>query len=168
MCVSHSVVSDSATSWSAALQAPLSREFSRQGYQSGLPFHSTGLLSTLGQFLERHTRVHIKVVIMMLNEKHILIYSQIYTIPTMPTSFAVILRKFKGQLPVFSDRELSILFSKFLFIFGSAGSSFLQGFFSSCDEQGCPLDAVLRFLTAVAPLVFFFYSTGSRAQALQL
>ena len=105
---------------------------------------------------------------MMLNEKHILIYSQIYTIPTMPTSFAVILRKFKGQLPVFSDRELSILFSKFLFIFGSAGSSFLQGFFSSWDEQGCPLDAVLRFLTAVAPLVFFFYSTGSRAQALQL
>ena len=69
VCSSLSRVWLYATSWTAALQAPLSREFSRQGYQSVLPFCSTGLLSILGQFLEQQTRVHIKVVIMMLNEK---------------------------------------------------------------------------------------------------
>ena len=72
----------------------------------------------------------------------------------MPASFAIILRKFKGWLTVLSDRELSILFSLFLFIFGSFGSSLLQGFFYSCNEQGCSLDALLRFLIDVAPLVF--------------
>ena len=34
----HSVVSDSVTPWTAARQAPLSLEFSRQEYCSGLPF----------------------------------------------------------------------------------------------------------------------------------
>ena len=38
--LSHSVVSDSATPWTAACQAPLSIEFSRQEYWSGLPFPS--------------------------------------------------------------------------------------------------------------------------------
>ena len=37
-----SVVSDSATSWTIAHQAPLSMEFSRQGYWSGLPFPPPG------------------------------------------------------------------------------------------------------------------------------
>ena len=36
----HSVVSDSATPWTVARQAPLSMEFSRQEYWSGLPFPS--------------------------------------------------------------------------------------------------------------------------------
>ena len=41
--VSHSVVSDSlSTPWTVALQAPLSMEFSRQKYWSGLPFPSPG------------------------------------------------------------------------------------------------------------------------------
>ena len=38
--VSHSVMSDSVTPWTAAHQAPLSMEFCRQGYWSGLPFPS--------------------------------------------------------------------------------------------------------------------------------
>ena len=37
-CVSRSVVSDFATPWTVALQAPLSMGFSRQEYWSGLPF----------------------------------------------------------------------------------------------------------------------------------
>ena len=37
---SHSVVPDSATPWTSARQAPLSRRFCRQGYWSGLPFPS--------------------------------------------------------------------------------------------------------------------------------
>ena len=40
VCVSRSVVSDSATPWAVARQAPLSLVFSRQEYWSGLPFHS--------------------------------------------------------------------------------------------------------------------------------
>ena len=44
-----SVMSDSfATPWTAALQAPLSMEFSRQEYWSGLPFPSPGDLPTPG------------------------------------------------------------------------------------------------------------------------
>ena len=38
LSVSRSVVPDSAIPWTAALQAPLSMRFSRQGYWSGLPF----------------------------------------------------------------------------------------------------------------------------------
>ena len=40
--LSHSVVSDSATPWTVAHQVPLSMEFSRQEYWSGLPLPSTG------------------------------------------------------------------------------------------------------------------------------
>ena len=40
--LSHSVVSDSATPWTAACQAPLSIEFSRQEYWIGLLFPSPG------------------------------------------------------------------------------------------------------------------------------
>ena len=46
--VSHSVVSDSVTPWTVAQQAPLSMEFSRQGYWSGLPFPSPGDLPDPG------------------------------------------------------------------------------------------------------------------------
>ena len=43
VCVSHSVVSESLwTPWTVALQVPLSMEFSRQEYWSGLPFPSPG------------------------------------------------------------------------------------------------------------------------------
>ena len=42
MPFSHSVVSNSVTPWTAGLQAPLSLEFSRQEYWSGLPFPSPG------------------------------------------------------------------------------------------------------------------------------
>ena len=40
VCVSCSVVSNSATPWTVAHQASLSMEFSRQEYWSGLPFPS--------------------------------------------------------------------------------------------------------------------------------
>ena len=39
VCVSL-ILSNSATPWTVACQAPLSREFSRQEYWSGLPFPS--------------------------------------------------------------------------------------------------------------------------------
>ena len=49
VCGSRSVMSDSfATPWTAALQAPLSMEFSRQECWSGLLFPSPGDLSTPG------------------------------------------------------------------------------------------------------------------------
>ena len=48
-CVlSHSVVSDSASLWIVAYQAPLSMELSRQEYWSGLPFSSPGDLPDSG------------------------------------------------------------------------------------------------------------------------
>ena len=47
-CVSRSVVADSATPWTVARQAPLSMEFSRQEYWSGLPFPSPGGLPKPG------------------------------------------------------------------------------------------------------------------------
>ena len=40
--LNRSVVSDSATPWTVACQAPLSMGFSRQEYWSGLPFSSPG------------------------------------------------------------------------------------------------------------------------------
>jgi len=43
-----SVVSDSVTPWSVACQAPLSMEFSKQEYWSGLPFPSPGDLPNPG------------------------------------------------------------------------------------------------------------------------
>ena len=50
MCAvfSHSVVSNSATSWTVAHQAPLSLGFFRQQYWSGLPFPTPGDLLNLG------------------------------------------------------------------------------------------------------------------------
>ena len=49
-CVSSvcSVVSDSATPWTVACQAPPSMEFSRQEYWNGLPFPSPGDLPNPG------------------------------------------------------------------------------------------------------------------------
>ena len=46
--VGHSVVSDSATPWTVACWAPLSMEFSRQEYWSGMPFPSPGDLLNPG------------------------------------------------------------------------------------------------------------------------
>ena len=46
--VNHSAVSDSATSWIVAHQAPLSMGFSRQEYWSELPFPSPGDLPDPG------------------------------------------------------------------------------------------------------------------------
>ena len=46
--VNHSVVSNSATPWIVAHQAPLSMEFSRQEYWSGLPFPPLGDLPNPG------------------------------------------------------------------------------------------------------------------------
>ena len=48
VCVSHSVVSDSATPWAVARQAPLSMGFNRQEYWSGLPSPSPGDLPDPG------------------------------------------------------------------------------------------------------------------------
>ena len=51
LCVrvfSHSVMSNSATPWTVAHQAPLSMGFSRQGYWSGLPWSPPGDLPNLG------------------------------------------------------------------------------------------------------------------------
>ena len=47
-CSVASLVSDSATLWTAAHQAPLSMEFSRQEYWSGLLCLLQGILSTQG------------------------------------------------------------------------------------------------------------------------
>ena len=56
---SRSVVSDSATPWTVAYQAPPSMEFSRQDYWSGLPSPSPGIFPTQGSNLGlphyRHT-----------------------------------------------------------------------------------------------------------------
>ena len=46
--ISYSVVPDSVTPWTEALQASLSIGFSRQGYWSGLPFPFPGELPDLG------------------------------------------------------------------------------------------------------------------------
>ena len=47
--LSHSVISDSfATAWTVVRQAPLSVEFSRQEYWSGLPFPTPEYLLDLG------------------------------------------------------------------------------------------------------------------------
>ena len=48
MCVGCLVVSDSVTPWTIPSQAPLSMEFSRQEYWSGLPFPSPGDLPDSG------------------------------------------------------------------------------------------------------------------------
>ena len=48
VCMSPSGISDSVTPWTVACQAPLSMEFSRQEYWSGLPFPSTGDLPNPG------------------------------------------------------------------------------------------------------------------------
>ena len=48
VCVSHSVVSDSANPWSVARQAPLSMGLSRQEYWSELPCPPPGDLPNLG------------------------------------------------------------------------------------------------------------------------
>ena len=47
-CQVASVVSDSATLWSVALQAPLSVGFSRQDYWSGFPCSPSGALPDPG------------------------------------------------------------------------------------------------------------------------
>ena len=52
VCVSCSVMSDSAIPWTVAHQAPLSLEFSRQEYWSGLPFPPPGDLPDPGIELE--------------------------------------------------------------------------------------------------------------------
>ena len=46
--LSHSVMSDFATPQTAAHQVPLSMEFSKQEYQSGLPFPTPGNLLNPG------------------------------------------------------------------------------------------------------------------------
>ena len=46
--ISYSVMPNSVTPWTEALQAPLSMGFSRQGYWSGLPFPFPGELPDLG------------------------------------------------------------------------------------------------------------------------
>ena len=46
--LSHSVVSNSATPWTVALQAPLSMGFSKQEYWSGLPCLPPGHLPNPG------------------------------------------------------------------------------------------------------------------------
>ena len=53
--ISHSVVSDSATPWTVARQAPLSMGFSRQEYWSGQSFSSSGNLPNPGIKLKSPT-----------------------------------------------------------------------------------------------------------------
>ena len=48
MCVQSLVVSHSATPWTAACQTPLSMEFSKQEYFSGLPLPTPGYLPDPG------------------------------------------------------------------------------------------------------------------------
>ena len=58
LSVSHSVVSDSATPWTVACQAPLSVGFSRQEHWSGLPFPSPGDLPDSGIKFGRRILYH--------------------------------------------------------------------------------------------------------------
>ena len=51
VCVISSVISDAATPWTVACQAPLCMEFSRQEHWSGLPFPPPGGLPNLGMEL---------------------------------------------------------------------------------------------------------------------
>ena len=48
VCQVASVMSDSATLWNVANHVCLSMEFSRQDYQSGLPWHPLGIFPTQG------------------------------------------------------------------------------------------------------------------------
>ena len=48
LLLNHSIMSNSATPWTVALQAPLSMGFSRQEYWSGLPFPPPGNLPDMG------------------------------------------------------------------------------------------------------------------------
>ena len=48
LLLSRSVMSDSLTPWTVAYQAPLSMEFSRQEYWSGLPHPPPGIFPTQG------------------------------------------------------------------------------------------------------------------------
>ena len=61
--ISCSVMSHSATPWTVACQAPLSMEFSRHEYWSGLPFPSPGIFPTQGSNLGllhcRHILYHL-------------------------------------------------------------------------------------------------------------
>ena len=66
VCISHSVASNSVTTWTVACQALLSMEFSRQEYWRGLPFSSPGVLPNPG------------IKLGLLHCRKIL-YSQIYT-----------------------------------------------------------------------------------------
>ena len=66
VCISHSVTSNSVTTWTVACQALLSMEFSRQEYWRGLPFSSPGVLPNPG------------IKLGLLHCRKIL-YSQIYT-----------------------------------------------------------------------------------------
>ena len=56
---SHSVMSDSLLphGWTIALQAPLSMEFSRQEYWSGLPFPSPHISKHIHKYTDTHTYV---------------------------------------------------------------------------------------------------------------
>ena len=53
----HSVVSDSATPWTAAYQAPLSMGFSRQEYWSGLPCPSPNVMYIYNEILTVKVKV---------------------------------------------------------------------------------------------------------------
>ena len=53
--LSHSVVSDSATPWTAVFQAPLSKGFSRQEYWSGLPLpYTDSYISSITKYFAGH------------------------------------------------------------------------------------------------------------------
>ena len=82
-CFSGSVVSDSATPWTVAHQAPLSTGFSRQEYWSGLPFTSSEDFPNMGlnqvspalaggtpSSLIRDFKKYVSLTVMMENQPH--------------------------------------------------------------------------------------------------
>ena len=73
VCVSPSVMSDFATPWTVACQAPLSVEFSRHEYWIGLPFPIPGdncrllhlLLWQVDSLPLRHLRAHVLIYVQL-------------------------------------------------------------------------------------------------------
>ena len=63
VCISRSVMCDSATQWTVAHQAPLSKGFSRQEYWSKLPFSSPKLILELRDSLVKTGNLYNLVIV---------------------------------------------------------------------------------------------------------
>ena len=154
VCVlSHSVVSDSATPWTVALQAPLSMGFPRQEYWSGLLFPPAGTFpdpginptslsapALAGGFFTTEPRGKTHVCI------YIHIYVHMYTCTYMYTIYTVFFFSDSFPLQVTSRHHIYslVLYSRpllFIFVYDSTATTAksLQLSPTLCD----PIDSLL-------------------------